>query len=322
MTQANNTMSIAEERMRFTVENGESVRLDVYLAAETEYSRSYIKKLTEDGQVLVNGSECKCSRILKENDVVEMDIVERSGPSVIAKNIPLDIIYEDDDIVVVNKQAGLTVHPGAGNSEDTLVGALVWRGTALSDVNGSCRLGIVHRLDKDTTGVMVVAKNNKAHAALASQFEKRSAVKLYVALLEGNLKDDTGMITTFIGRSEKDRRIMAVTREGRVAVTQYKVLRRFERNCLTEFNLHTGRTHQIRVHAKFLGHPVVGDKTYGSDSKRFSSLPGQLLHSKSLTITHPTSGERMTFTAPVPEIFAKTLETVEKESGGKNAFQV
>lgn len=302
------------ETSEFIVEKDENLRLDVYLTAETEYTRSHIKKLVDGGKVLVNGAECKCGRMLKEKDVITLMSDEQNDVVLIPKEIPLDILYEDDDIVVVNKQQGLTVHPGAGNYEDTLVNALLWRGTSLSSTNGAYRPGIVHRLDKDTSGVMVVAKNDFAHASLAKQFSERSVKKLYVALLEGNLKDDKGILTTFIGRSEKDRKIMAVVKEGRVAITEYRVLQRFKQNCLTEFNLHTGRTHQIRVHAKYLGHPVLGDKTYGSANKRFSSLSGQLLHSESLTISHPKSGERMTFTAPLPTKFKEVYETLKKES--------
>ncbi len=303
-----------EETREFFVENGESLRLDVYLTAETEHTRSRIKKLVDAGKVLVNGAECKCGRILKENDVITLVEDAQNDMVLTPKEIPLDILYEDDDVIVVNKQQGLTVHPGAGNTDDTLVSALLWRGTSLSSVNGAYRPGIVHRLDKDTSGVMIVAKNDFSHASLSKQFSDRTVRKLYVAILEGNLRDDKGMLTTFIGRSEKDRKIMAVVKEGRVAITEYRVLKRFKQNCFAEFNLHTGRTHQIRVHAKYLGHPVLGDKVYGSASKRFSSLDGQLLHSQSLTVAHPRSGETMTFTAPLPNKFAAVYDILKKES--------
>lgn len=315
MSNENITEKALGNATHYIVEKGENIRLDVYLTAETPYTRSHIKNLVEGGRVLVNGSACKSGRILKENDVIIAYFDEENPQSLTPKDIPLDILYEDDDIVVINKQQGLTVHPAAGNNTDTLVNALLYRQTALSSVNGVYRSGIVHRLDKDTTGVMVVAKNNAAHNALAEQFSERTAVKLYRAVLEGNLKEDKDILTTFIGRNPADRKTMAVTKEGRVAITEYRVLRRFKEYCFVEFTLHTGRTHQIRVHAKYLGHPVVGDKTYGFAGRRFTSLKGQLLHSYSLTIRHPSRGELMTFTAPLPDYFQKVYDTLIKEDG-------
>ena len=300
------------EKTIYKVERGENMRLDVYLTAETGYTRSRLKRLIDGKNVLVNGESCKCGRILKENDTIELTDESEQVELPTPKEIPLDVLYEDDDIIVVNKQQGLTVHPGAGTSNDTLVNALLWRGSSLSDVNGAYRPGIVHRLDKDTSGVMVVAKNNAAHLSLAEQFSSRTAKKIYIALLDGNLKDESGILTTFIGRNPGDRKTMAVTKEGRIAITEYRVVERFERSCLAEFILHTGRTHQIRVHCKYLGHPVLGDKVYGNDDKRFSSLGGQLLHSRSLTITHPTSGKTMTFTAEPPEEFKRVYEVLKK----------
>ena len=303
-----------DNAVTFSVESGENIRLDVYLASETDYTRSRLKRLIDGGDILVNGEVCKCGRILKEGDFVTLTVPTDNAELPKPKDIPLDVIFEDDDIIVVNKQQGLTVHPGAGNGDTTLVNALLWRGTSLSDVNGAYRPGIVHRLDKYTSGVMVVAKNNVAHASLAKQFTERTVKKLYVAILDGNLKDDKGLLTTFIGRNPNDRKTMAVTKEGRVAITEYKVLERFPRNCVAEFVLHTGRTHQIRVHSKYLGAPVLGDKVYGSSDKRYSSLEGQLLHSRSLTITHPKSGEKMTFTAAPPEEFTRVYDSLKKQS--------
>ncbi len=303
-----------DNAVAFSVESDENIRLDVYLAAETEYTRSRIKRLIDGGDVLVNGETSKCGRILKAGDSVTLKFDTDIGGLPAPKEIPLDIIYEDDDIIVVNKQQGLTVHPGAGNGDTTLVNALLWRGTSLPDVNGAYRPGIVHRLDKYTSGVMVVAKNNAAHVNLARQFTDRTTKKVYIAILDGNLKEDKGLLTTFIGRNPNDRKIMAVTKEGRVAITEYKVIERFARNCVAEFVLHTGRTHQIRVHSKYLGAPVLGDKVYGFSDKRYASLEGQLLHSRSLTITHPNSGERMTFTASPPAEFSRVYDSLKKQS--------
>lgn len=314
----NKDTSLGAEVITFKVESGENVRLDVYLTAETDFSRSHLKNLIDGGKVLINGCKCKSGKILKEGDVITAVLEGIEPVSLTPKDIPLDILYEDDNIIVINKQRGLTVHPAAGNYTDTLVNALVYRNISLSSVNGSDRPGIVHRLDKDTTGVMVAAKNNKAHAAIAEQFSARQAIKIYRAILDGNLKEDKDLMTTFIGRSPSDRKKMAVLKEGRVAITEYRVLERFERNCLTEFNLHTGRTHQIRVHAAYLGHSVVGDKLYGKEQKRFSSLEGQLLHSYSLTFKHPESGQTMTFTAPVPPDFQKVYEILKTETAAKN----
>ena len=305
---------ICDSPVTFFVESGENIRLDVYLAAETEYTRSRLKRLIDDKAVLVNGEGCKCGRILKAGDYITLSVKNEISELPKGVDIPLDVIYEDDDIIVVNKQQGLTVHPGAGNSDMTLVNALLWRKVALSDVNGAYRPGIVHRLDKDTSGVIVVAKNNAAHLSLAKQFTERTVKKIYVAILDGNLKEDKGLLTTFIGRNPSDRKTMAVTKEGRVAITEYKVVGRYPHNCVAEFVLHTGRTHQIRVHCKYLGAPVLGDKVYGSSDKRYSSLTGQLLHSRSLTISHPRSGEHMTFTAPEPAEFMRVYDSLKKQS--------
>lgn len=301
------------ETTEFIVEKGENIRLDVYLTAETEYTRSHIKTMIDGGKVLVNGCKCKSGKVLKENDVISVYFESAAENEIAPKDIPLNVLYEDDDVIVINKQQGLTVHPAAGNYTDTLVNALLYRNISLSSVNGAYRPGIVHRLDKDTSGVMVVAKNNASHMRLAEQFADREVEKLYRAILEGNLKEDKDFLTTFIGRNPADRKTMTVTKEGRIAITEYRVLRRFKNYCFVEFNLHTGRTHQIRVHAKYLNHPVVGDKTYGCDGKKFSSLKGQLLHAYSLSFTHPSTGEKMTFTAPLPDYFQKVYDVLIKE---------
>ncbi len=284
-------------------------RLDVVLAAELDVTRSAIKQLVDKGQVTVDGSlPKKCGQAVSVGDVIEVnfpDPVEK----IEKQDIPVDVLYEDGDIAIINKPQGLTVHPAGGNYTHTLVNALMFKLDSLSAINGEIRPGIVHRLDKDTSGVMVVAKNDKAHLSLSKQIADRTVRKEYLALLEGNLAEDSGTVVTRIGRSPKNRKLMAVTNDGREAITDYRVIERFEDNCLVLFNIRTGRTHQIRVHAKHLNHPVVGDKSYGYKKQRFT-LDGQLLHAYRLTITHPTSGERMTFTAPVPEYFERVYNVL------------
>lgn len=293
--------------MTFFVDKDEKIRLDVYLTAETEYTRSYIKKLSDGGHILLGGKKVKCGTILKAGDIITLEV-----PEVVAniepKDIPLDVIYEDDDIAVINKLQGLTVHPGAGNWDNTLVNALMFRLKNLSTINGELRPGIVHRLDKDTSGVMVVAKNNAAHLSLSQQIADRTVEKYYYGLCDGHFKEAVGEIDTLIGRNPKDRKLMAVTADGRRALTGYEVTESIGSYDLVRFALHTGRTHQIRVHAKYMGHPIVGDKVYGRPDK--FGIKGQLLHSYSLTFDHPASKERLTFTAPLPTHFEKVLKII------------
>lgn len=289
-------------------------RLDVILAEATGYTRSYIKQLVEKNAVFVNGEAVKKSgRIVKTADEITLDEPELVT-KIEKKDIPIEILYEDDSIAVINKPQGLTVHPAGGNYTDTLVNALMYRLDNLSGINGEIRPGIVHRLDKDTSGVMVVAKTDAAHLALSGQIANRTVKKEYVAILEGTPAKDRGTITTKIGRNPKDRKLMAVTADGREAVTDYKVITRFKENSFVLFRIHTGRTHQIRVHAKYIGHPVVGDKSYGFKKQKFD-LNGQLLHSYRLTLTHPTTGEVMTFIAPLPDYFEKVYDTLARRDG-------
>lgn len=281
-------------------------RLDVFLSDETDISRSHIKKLIDGGSVLIGGVPAfKAGQIVKTGDSVSFED-EAEVADIIPQDIPLDLVYEDDDIAVINKQRNLVVHPGAGNKSGTLVNALVYRyGERLSSAYGAVRAGIVHRLDKDTTGLIVIAKTDCAHAALGEQFAAHTVKKLYHAVLDGNLKSDTGAVDAPIGRDKKNRLKMAVVPDGRRAVTKYRVIERFKANCYVEFELCTGRTHQIRVHSAYLRHPVSCDALYGGSSLGAS---GQLLHSAVLGLEHPRTAERMTFTAPEPNDFVQILD--------------
>ena len=299
--------------MKLFAEPGDKIRLDVYLADETEYTRSYIKQLIDSGRVLLNGGKPKGGTIVKTGDIIDLDPPEPFIAATPNPDIPVDIIYEDDDIAVINKPQGLTVHPAPGNYNDTLVNALLARLSSLSAINGALRPGIVHRLDKNTSGVMVVAKNDKAHLSLSRQIADRTVTKIYMAIVDGHLKESEGRIDAPIGRSPRDRKLMAVVPDGRHAVTDYTVIERLDRHDLVKFHILTGRTHQIRVHAKYIGHPVTGDEQYGRG--QVYGTTGQLLHSWSLTFVHPTTGNEMTFTAPLPAIFEKVLGVLRSKDG-------
>ena len=286
-------------------------RLDVFLSSNTDLTRSHVKKLIEENCCKINGKVQKVNYKVKLNDVVEFTIPDVKDVEIKANDeIELDIIYQDDDIAVINKQQGLTVHAGNGTGDETLVNALIAKLDSLSGINGELRPGIVHRIDKNTSGLLVVAKNDKAHVSLASQIEKKECKRIYIALLEGVVKEDEGRIETFIGRDSKDRTKMAVTKFGRTAVTDFKVIERFKNHTLCEFSLLTGRTHQIRVHSKYIGHPIVGDLEYGYKNQKFK-LNGQLLHAKKLILTHPTSCDILTFEAPIPQYFEKILSNLK-----------
>lgn len=297
---------------RFTAE--EPVRADVFLSAKTTLTRSAVKKLADEGNVTLNGKPVKAGYLLKAGEEVTVCIPDPRPIEAKPEEIPVEIVYEDDDIAVVNKAQGMTVHAGNGNYTGTLVNALLYRLNRLSGINGELRPGIVHRIDKDTSGLLVVAKNDAAHVSLSKQIADKTCRREYLALLEGVMKEDTGNIVTQIGRNPCNRLQMAVlpAGKGRRAETEFFVEERFARNTLVRFSLKTGRTHQIRVHAKYLGHPVVGDKTYGFQKQRFS-LNGQLLHAFLLELDHPSTGERMRFTAPLPDYFLRVLELVRKE---------
>lgn len=294
-------------------------RLDVFLSEQTEeFTRSRLKKLIEGGQVCVNGNiVTKAGAEIKRGDSVVITVPEAVEYAVQPENIPIEIVYQDADFAVVNKPQGMTVHVGNGNESGTLVNALLYALDSLSGIGGVLRPGIVHRIDKDTTGLLVVAKNDRAHVSLAAQIAEKSCHRTYFALLEGNLKEEKGRVVTDIGRHPTDRLKMAVLPEGRgkIAITDYEAVAHFGNDfTLCKFDLQTGRTHQIRVHAKHLGHPVVGDPVYGYKKQKIQA-DGQLLHAYKLELTHPTTGERMTFIAPLPPAFEEILKKLCRQYG-------
>jgi 23S rRNA pseudouridine1911/1915/1917 synthase len=262
--------------------------------------------------VLVNDKVQKAGFLIKNGDVVQIsfskEVLQLNAE---AENIPLDVVYEDDDFAIINKPQGMVVHPAPGAYNHTLVNALIYHFDNLSSGSNDIRPGIVHRIDKDTSGLLVVAKNDKSHASLAEQIAEHSCFRHYQALLEGNLKQDTGTVETYIARNPNDRKQMAVADAGKLAITHYRVLQRYDGYCLVEFVLETGRTHQIRVHSKHLGHPIVGDKTYGIKNQKFK-LEGQLLHAYKLELTHPTTGKRMSFECELPDYFTNTLSKLKQ----------
>ena len=298
--------------IRLICEN-DARRLDVFLSESSGLTRNHIQKLIAQGLVTADGKVItKPSTPVKADSAVEISLPPEIPLDIPAQDIPLDIVYEDADLAVINKAQGMTVHPANNVYEGTLVNALLYRIKDLSGINGVLRPGIVHRLDKDTSGLLVIAKNDKAHVELQRQIQQKECRRIYVALLEGVLKSDSGFVDKPIGRSLSDRKKMDIVANGRSALTYYTVLERFNNYTLVQFELKTGRTHQIRVHAKFLGHPVVGDKTYGYAKCRFA-LDGQLLHAQTLTFTHPTTGKTMSFSVPIPPYFEKVLNTLRNK---------
>lgn len=282
-------------------------RADVFLAAKLGVSRSNMQKLLEDGRVKRGEKIIKANYKVRAGEMFVVDIPEPEPIEAVPENIPLDIIYEDDDVVVLNKARGMVVHPAPGNYTGTLVNALLYHCSNLSGINSAIRPGIVHRLDKDTSGIMIVAKNDAAHISLSQQIQSKTAVRTYLAVVRGNIKTDSGTIETQIARDKTDRKKMAVVKEGgRDAITDYEVLEHFGKYTLVRCKLRTGRTHQIRVHMEYLGYPLVGDPKY-SPMKTPFGIKGQALHSHTLEFTHPRTGERMKFEAPLPEDMHKII---------------
>ena len=297
-------------------------RLDAYLASATELTRSAAARLMEEEQVTLNGKRANKKDKVKAGDVIIVLLPEPEPDEAIPQDIPLDIVYEDEDILVVNKPCGMVVHPAAGNPDGTLVNAILYHcGDSLSGIGGVIRPGIVHRIDKDTSGLLVVAKNDAAHLALSEQLKVHRVRRVYHAIAIGNLREDMGTVDAPIGRHPTDRKKMAVLRgadaHARDAITHYRMLERFAGMCHVECRLETGRTHQIRVHMASLGHPLLGDPVYGGANHKFCEnhpalIHGQCLHAAELSLIHPRSGEEMHFTCPLPEDMERILELLRR----------
>lgn len=290
-------------------------RLDSYLAESfEELTRSRVQKLIAQGEIRVNGKEVRANYKLRETDHIEINIPEAKEVEITAEEIPLDIVYEDECMLVVNKPQGMVVHPAAGNYSGTLVNALMsYCGDNLSGINGEIRPGILHRIDKDTSGLLMVAKNDRAHMGLSEQIKEHSLTREYLALVHGRIKEDSGTIDAPIGRDEKDRKKMTITKKNsRNAVTHFFVLERFDKYTFVRCRLETGRTHQIRVHMSKNGYPIVGDPVYGRKKEEFK-LNGQLLHAHMIGFIHPVTGEYMEFSRAIPEYFEDVLEKLRRK---------
>ena len=299
--------------MEYIVNNDNNERIDQYLSKieDLKLSRSKIQKLIETNNILVNGNIIKNNYRLSLNDRISINIVEEET-DIKPQDIPLDIIYEDDDVMVINKPSGLVVHPGNGNKENTLVNALVNHSNKLSKINGEFRPGIVHRIDKDTSGLLLVAKTDEAHISLSNQLKEKNINRVYIALVKGVINHDTGEIDAPIGRDEKDRKKMTVTsKNSKNAVTHFRVLKRFKNATLIECKLDTGRTHQIRVHMKYINHPVINDPVYYNNKNNKSF--GQMLHAKTIGFIHPITNKYMEFSVEPPKEFNDILKEYEEE---------
>lgn len=284
-------------------------RIDQYLMEELSVSRNKIQRMVEKNLILLNGKSVKSSTSVKKNDQIEVGELKEEEMNTSKENIPLDIVYEDSDLIVINKANGMVVHPAVGNTHGTLVNALLYHSDELSDLNGAFRPGIVHRIDADTTGLLVIAKNNKAHESLAKQLEQKTVHRKYVALVHGVIPHDTGTIDAPIGRDPHDRKKMTVIETGKPSITHFRVLERFSKVTLIELQLETGRTHQIRVHMNYIGYPVVNDPVYGRRA-RFDDT-GQCLHAKELGFIHPSTNQYMEFDSELPSCFLHILDQIK-----------
>ena len=294
-------------------------RLDVFAQSVAGLTRNAVQKLIDGGYVVVGGGVAKSNYRLRAGDVVEIILPTTVETEILPQDLPLDIVFEDKDLIVVNKAKGMVVHPAAGHTDGTLVNALLYHcGGSLSGINGVARPGIVHRLDKDTSGLLVAAKNDQAHNALAEQFAAHTIVREYFAVVHGGFKDDTGKIDAPIARHKVHRKKMAVTPDGRRAVTNWQVAERLGKYTLVKCALETGRTHQIRVHMAFIGRPVLGDVVYGGDKQPFNTN-GQVLHAFLLGFKHPTSREYMEFTSPLPDYFQKVVSIIKSKQNSTKA---
>lgn len=300
--------------MEKIVVDEDNVRLDAYIAKKcSDISRTTVQRLVNEGNVLVNGGIKKISYKVQVGDEIEINVPEAQEIDLKPENIPIEVMYEDNDIIVVNKPKGLVVHPANGNPDGTLVNAIMALcKDSLSGIGGEIRPGIVHRLDKDTSGLLIVAKNDKAHMNMSKQIKDREVKKIYIALVKGNIGEDEATINMPIGRSTKDRKKMAVRKDGKEAVTHFKVLKRYHNYTLLEVKIDTGRTHQIRVHMAEIGHPVVGDMVYSNGKNEFG-VEGQMLHAKSLDFKHPITGKQMHLEAELPEYFKEVLNKLDLE---------
>lgn len=290
-------------------------RLDSYISkSNLDLSRSMVQKLIKENRVFVNGKNEKESYKIKVNDNITIQIEEPKSSKLEAQDIPLDIIYEDNDIIVINKPKGMVVHPGNGNPDNTLVNAVLahCKGS-LSGIGGEIRPGIVHRIDKDTSGLIIVAKNDKSHINLSEQIKNHEVTKIYTALVKGNISEDEATIDMPIGRDKKDRKKMSVTRDGKEAVSHIKVVKRYGNYTLIRVKIDTGRTHQIRVHMAKIGHPVIGDEVYSSGKNEFG-VKGQMLHSTILKFKHPISGKEIMLEAPLPQYFEDVLSKLDEKT--------
>lgn len=288
--------------------DNDGIRIDKYILDKLDISRNKIQKLINDNNILVNGKSVKTSYIVRVDDLIECDFLYKEKIDILPEDIPLDIVYEDDDLLVVNKPSGMVVHPAVGNYSHTLVNALMYHCNNLSQVNGVIRPGIIHRIDADTSGLLLVAKNDMAHVDLAKQISEKSVKREYIALVDGVIKEDTATIDAPIGRDVKNRKKMCVTADNsKDAITNIKVIERYKNSTLITCSLLTGRTHQIRVHMNYIGHSVINDPVYGS-KKLVDSLFGQMLHARKIGFVHPRTHEYMEFTCEPPEKFLDILE--------------
>lgn len=301
--------------MQTIIVEQEKERIDKYLVNKLpEFSRMMIQKLIEQEQILVNTKPVKTSYVVQVGDVIDVIVPQAKPTHLEPQEIPLKIVYEDQDIIVVNKEKGMVVHPAAGNPDGTLVNAIMAHCKEnLSGIGGELRPGIVHRLDKDTSGLLIIAKNDKAHIEISKQIQERKVKKTYLALVRGVIPENEATIDMPIGRSMQDRKKMAVTKKGKVAITHFKVLERFSKYTFLQIQIETGRTHQIRVHLAEIGYPVVGDMVYSNGKNEFG-VEGQMLHAKSLDFLHPITKEKMHLEAPLPEYFKEVLEKLENQS--------
>ena len=292
----------------------QGIRLDkIITELEQDISRTAIQRMIEQGNILVNGNKTKTSYKVTEGDIITIQDEEPQETDLVPQDIPLNVIYEDDDILIINKEKGMVVHPGAGNPDGTLVNAIMAKcKDSLSGIGGKIRPGVVHRIDKDTSGLVIIAKNDKTHIDISEQIKNREVEKTYLALVRGNIKENEATINMPIGRSTKDRKKMAVDKKGKEAITEFKVLKRYDGFTYIEVKIKTGRTHQIRVHMAEIGYPIVGDEVYSNGRNPFE-VKGQMLHAAKLGFIHPTTKEKVIFQAPLPEYFENVLKLLEKE---------